>query len=77
MKVKTYVVEETCGCWKLNMMMKFEQVQIWSQRNLKQKKFKELKKMWLKKFEVDEIWKWINLELKFEVKAIVADEIWS
>ena len=51
MKVKTYVVEETCGCWKLNMMMKFEQVEIWSQRNLKQKKFKKVeenvvKEMW-------------------------------
>ena len=77
MKVKTYVIEETCGCWKLNMMMKFEQVEIWSQRNLKQKKFKKLKKMWLKKFEVDEIWNWRNFELKFEVKEIVADEIWS
>ena len=29
------------------------------------------------KVEVDDNWKWRNLELKFEVKAIVADEIWS
>ena len=28
------------------------------------------------KVEVDNNWKWRNLELKFEVKAIVADEIW-
>ena len=77
MKLKTYVVEGTCGYWKLKMMMKYKQVEIWSHRNLKQKKFKKLKKMWLKKFEVDEIWNWRNLELKFEVKEIVTDEIWN
>ena len=51
MKLKTYVVEGTCGCWKLKMMMKFEQVEIWSQRNLKQKKFNKVEENVVK-----EIW---------------------
>ena len=33
--------------------------------------------MWLKKCEVNEIWNWRNLELKFKIKAIMADKIWS
>ena len=45
------VVEDTFVCWKVNMMMKFEQVEIWSQRNLKQKKFNKVEENVVK-----EIW---------------------
>ena len=50
--------------WSQSLKLNFE-VEIWSWRNLKQKKFEvKLKKLWLKKFEVDE-----NLKLKkFEVE---------